>query len=423
LIGAVANGYAPYGVVGIAIFTAWAAYCAASTQGAHGTDVIPSLVGGLAAAGAFVWLSRERGAETGESVGLDRRQFLTGAAGLAAAAAFTGVVGRWAQNRHFSVAARRTAITLPTPTSPAVVPTGADLHAGGQPWQTPNSSFYRVDTVVYPPQVDPDSWKLRIHGMVDRPIELTYADLLKRPMIERWITLNCVSNTVGGPYVGNARWLGTRLADLLRESGVRPESDQLLMGDVNGTTIGAPTKVVMDGRDALLAVGMNGEPLPVAHGFPVRVVVPGLYGYVSACKWVIDIEATTYAQHAYWVDRGWAAQPDLQLASRIDTPRDGAVLSAGKQVAVAGVAWDQHVGVSAVEVQVDGGPWQRAELAPVPSADTWRQWVYRWTAPAPGAHKIRVRATDATGQVQTGTMRYPGPEGATGWHEISVQVG
>jgi DMSO/TMAO reductase YedYZ molybdopterin-dependent catalytic subunit len=259
--------------------------------------------------------------------------------------------------------------------------------------------------------------------MVDREITLTYADLLARPLIERWITLCCVSNEIGGNLVGNARFRGVRLADVLREAGVHEDSDQLFMTSVDRLTIGAPTKVVMDGRDAMIAIGMNGVPLPVTHGFPARIVVPGLYGYVSACKWVADIEATTFAKRsAYWVQGGWAQQTDIKLAARIDTPHNAETVAAGRAVAVAGVAWDQHVGVSKVEVQVDDGAWLPARLATVPSTDTWRQWVVAWTPPKPGSYTLRVRATDSVGTPQNEFVRDVFPSGATGLHTIVVRA-
>ena len=288
-------------------------------------------------------------------------------------------------------------MALPKVTAPPL-PRGVDLGKSGKPWATPNGDFYRIDTALSVPQIAPQDWQLRIHGMVDRPMTLTYKDLLARPMIERWITLCCVSNVVGGPLISNALWLGTPLADLLREAGIHPDSDQLFMTSYDGMTIGSPTKVVMDGRDSLLAVGMNGVPLPQEHGFPARIVVPGLYGYVSACKWVVDINATTFvAQQAYWPHGGWASgqlETAVRLESRIDTPRSGKTVAGGKPVAIAGVAWDQHVGVSTVEVQVNDDPWQPARLATVPSTDTWRQWVVAWTPPASGTYRLRVRATD-----------------------------
>lgn len=415
VVGLLAERNLLIGYAGIALFTAWGVYCAVSVRGSQGTDVLPVLIGGAAAAAALQHLLQQPEQQDG------RRQFLVGTAALAGLAALTGFGGRWWQHREYDVdeSIKQVAGKLPVPRTPAAEPKGADLGLSGQPWQTPAKDFYRVDTTLTVPQVSADGWKLRIHGMVDREITLDYDELLARPFVERWITLCCVSNEVGGPLIGNARWLGTPLADLLREAGVHADADQLLMTDVNGMSIGAPAKVVLDGREGLLAVGMNGAPLPQEHGFPVRVVVPGLYGYVSACKWIVDIEATTYEQRAYWVAEGWVAQPKLELASRIDTPRNGAKLRSGASVPVAGVAWDQHVGVSAVEVQVDDGPWQHAGLAPVPSTDTWRQWVWRWT-PTAGKHVLRVRATDASGNPQTPTPAEPYPAGATGYHAITV---
>ncbi|MGG8406871.1 molybdopterin-dependent oxidoreductase, partial [Streptomyces sp. 12297] len=323
----------------------------------------------------------------------------------------------------------RSALRLPPPASPAEpVPPGADLRIRQlSPFITPNRDFYRVDTALVVPKTRASDWSLTLHGEgVARPLTLDYDALLRRELIERDITLACVSNEVGGPYVGNARWLGVRLADLLREAGVRPPSqggpaDQLVARSVDGMTLGTPVETVMDGRDALLAVGMNGEPLPFAHGFPVRMVVPGLYGYVSACKWLRELRLTTFeAYDAYWVKRSWAARAPVKTQSRIDTPRSFAKPKAGR-VAVAGVAWAQHRGISKVEVRVDGGAWREARLAAADTVDTWRQWVWEWEA-AEGRHELQVRATDGTGRTQTGRRAGTVPDGATGWHTVVVNV-
>ena len=200
---------------------------------------------------------------------------------------------------------------------------------------------------------------------------------------------------------------------------MRPGADQLVARSVDGFTVGTPTAALLDGRDAMLAVAMNGEPLPISHGFPVRVVVPGLYGYVSATKWVIDMELTTFAAYdAYWVVRGWAQQAPIKTESRIDVPRGS--VSPGQRD-IAGVAWAQHTGIEAVEVQIDDGAWTEAELAPQDTTDTWRQWRLAWDA-TPGDHRIAVRATDRTGVVQTPTLAEPFPDGATGYHTVSVAV-
>jgi DMSO/TMAO reductase YedYZ molybdopterin-dependent catalytic subunit len=429
IIGILALRRLAYGLAGIAVFAAFGCYCALTDNASRGTDVIPTLVGALAAAAVMVLLvqvvQREDARRPDAEPQLtERRTYLAGGAGVAALAAVAGVGGRAAQHQRFDVTSARQKVTLPAPaTATRPLPRGVDLGKSGVPWQTPNGDFYRIDTALTVPQILPGDWGLRIHGMVDRELHLSYKQLLRRPLIERWITLCCVSNEVGGNLISNALWLGTPLADLLSEAGISPDSDQLLMRSYDGMTIGAPTKVVMDGRDSLLAVGMNGAPLPVAHGFPVRVVVPGLYGYVSACKWVVDITATTFAaDHAYWISAGWAQQDAIKLESRIDTPRSGKQVAAGRPVAVAGVAWDQHVGVSAVHVQVDDGPWQPARLAAVPSTDTWRQWVLPWTPPKPGSYTLRVRATDRRGTPQIEESAKPFPSGATGLHTITLHA-
>jgi DMSO/TMAO reductase YedYZ molybdopterin-dependent catalytic subunit len=352
-----------------------------------------------------------------------RRAFLiTGsvAVGIAGASA---LIGQRLSGPSSAVVRARTTLRFPPPAHPAPpLPAGADLRIKGlSPFITPNRSFYRVDTAIILPEVDPSSWQLKIHGMVDREISITFADLLRMPLIEDYITLCCVSNPVAGPYIGNARWLGASLARLLRSAGIRSGADQLLCTSVDGFTSGTPVQVVMDGRDALVAVAMNGAPLPVAHGFPARLVVPGLYGYVSACKWVTDINVTTFADaQAYWVPRGWSQQAPIKTESRIDVPNGSGPVTTGR-TQVAGVAWAQHKGIDAVEVRVDRGPWHRARLASVPGIDTWRQWVWDWDA-RPGNHVIEARATDATGYTQTALQAPPEPNGASGYPMVSVSV-
>jgi DMSO/TMAO reductase YedYZ molybdopterin-dependent catalytic subunit len=260
--------------------------------------------------------------------------------------------------------------------------------------------------------------------MVEREIMLTFADLIKRPLIEDYITLCCVSNPVGGPYIGNAKWLGVSLRSVLREAGIKAGADQLLCTSADGFTSGTPVQTAMDGRDALLAIAMNGTALPVEHGFPVRLVIPGLYGYVSACKWLTDIEVTTYAANvSFWAQRGWSAQAPVKTESRIDVPSLGGTIKAGKQTAIAGVAWAQHKGIEAVEVRIAKGPWQEAKLASVPDLDTWRQWVYFWDANVqPGNYLIESRATDKTGYTQTALQEPPEPNGASGYPSNLVTV-
>ncbi|MFJ3336074.1 molybdopterin-dependent oxidoreductase [Streptomyces sp. NPDC086766] len=360
----------------------------------------------------------------------DRRGFVVAATVAAAASAGVGALGRaLGGSSARDAVGSRNGLVLPGPASSAPpVPRGARVRVDGvSPFLTPNGDFYRVDTALVVPKVDARAWRLRVHGGgVREPVTLTFDDLLRRELVERDITLTCVSNEVGGPYVGNARWIGVRLADLLAECGVRPPSrggraDQLVARSVDGMTIGTPVEDVMDGRDALLAVGMNGEPLPFAHGFPVRMVVPGLYGYVSACKWIKDIELTTFdAYDPYWVRRGWAREAPVKTQSRIDTPKPFARPRAGT-VMVAGVAWAQHRGIDRVEIRVDDGPWQDATLAAEDSRDTWRQWSFPWRA-GKGGHTLTVRATDRTGAVQTVRRTRTEPDGASGHHSVVVTV-
>ncbi|WP_103530413.1 molybdopterin-dependent oxidoreductase [Streptomyces sp. SM11] len=362
--------------------------------------------------------------------GWDRRGFLIAATAAAAASTAAGAVGRTLNGRSAQDAvASRDAVRLPSPASPAKpIPAGAQPRVRGiSPFTTPNDSFYRVDTALVIPKVDANSWRLRIHGKgVRRDLGFTYQDLLQRPLIEREITLTCVSNEIGGPYVGHARWIGVRLSGLLKEAGVKPPSrggpaDQLVARSVDGMTLGTPVEDVMDGRDAMLAVGMNGEPLPFVHGFPVRMVVPGLYGYVSACKWIEDIELTTFDDFdPYWVKREWARRAPIKTQSRIDTPKPFGRPEAGT-VMVAGVAWAQHRGIEKVEIRVDEGPWRPADLAEQGTVDTWRQWSYPWKA-TPGGHTLTVRATDGTGEVQTEKRTGTVPDGASGWHSVVVTV-
>ncbi|MEV1076283.1 molybdopterin-dependent oxidoreductase [Micromonospora parva] len=351
-----------------------------------------------------------------------RRRFLTGSGVLLGTAVVAGLGGRWLAGRR-GVSAARDAIRLPAPVAPApAVPAGANLSlAQLAPYVTPNFGFYRIDTALVVPQVDPDTWRLRIHGRVGKERTYSYADLLARPLVERYVTLACVSNEVGGDLIGNARWLGVPLRELLDEVEPDDDADQVVGRSVDGWTCGTPTAALRDGRDALLAVGMNGEPLPVEHGFPVRMVVPGLYGYVSACKWVTELELTRFADFdAYWVPRGWSRQGPIKTQSRIDTPRRRNRLTAGP-VTVAGVAWAQHRGIRRVEVRVDDGQWQAATLAPTVSVDTWVQWSWRWDA-TPGEHRLQVRAADATGETQTDRTQGVVPDGATGWHTVTVTV-
>jgi DMSO/TMAO reductase YedYZ molybdopterin-dependent catalytic subunit len=440
------------GLAVLALFGAAGVAAAASQPEATGTDVLPTVAGMAAAAAALVILVRaarsafrpvspkvtaDPPAAAGAPVtpglpvseepserssGASRRRFLITGAGAAAVAAAGGGAGQLLLGR-LSVASSRAAVRLPVPAVTArAVPAGTQLNVAGlTPFFTSNSQFYRVDTDLVVPQVAPDSWTLRIDGMVSRPFEITFAELLRMPLTEADITLVCVSNEVGGTYSGNARWLGAPLATLLRRAGVRAGADQVLSTGTDGMTISTPLQTILDGRNALVAVGMNGQPLPVAHGFPARMVVPGLYGYVSATKWLTRLTVTTFAsQQAYWTQRGYAAKAPIKTESRIDVPKPLAQLPAGR-VAVAGVAWAPHRGISAVEVSVDNGPWHAARLAAAVGIDTWRQWVCAWDA-TPGLHSLRVRATDGTGAPQTSQEESPVPDGASGWDSVVVTV-
>jgi DMSO/TMAO reductase YedYZ molybdopterin-dependent catalytic subunit len=357
----------------------------------------------------------------------DRRRFLITGAGAAAVAAIAGGTGDKLLGR-FSIASSRAQVRLPAPAiRAAAVPAGTELRIPGlTPFFTSNASFYRVDTDLVLPQVSPDNWTLKIDGMVDRELEFSFDELLKMPLTEADITLVCVSNQVGGTYNGNARWLGVPLAGLLRKAGVKAGTNQVLSTSTDGMTISTPVAAIMDGPSlhgpsALLAVGMNGQPLPIAHGFPARMIVPGLYGYVSATKWVTKLTLTTFAaQKAYWTQRGYSAQAPIKTESRIDVPKPLSQVKAGR-IAVAGVAWAPATGIAAVEVNVDNGPWQHATLAAADGLDTWRQWMWAWDA-QPGLHTLQVRATDSNGVTQTSARTNPVPNGASGWDSTVVTV-
>jgi len=290
------------------------------------------------------------------------------------------------------------------------------------PIVTPNPDFYRIDTSLLTPQLDVASWRLTVAGMVDRPLQFTYDQLLALPLYEQYVTIACVSNEVGGNLVGNARWTGARLRDVLDQAGVQAGASQVVGRAYDGWTCGFPTEWVMtDEREALIVVGMNGETLPPEHGFPARLIVPGLYGYVSATKWLTQIEVTTWdAFDAYWIPLGWAKEGPILTQSRIDLPRPGSTIPAG-EATIAGVAWAPDRGVSQVEIQVDGGAWQPAELSTEISNTTWVQWRVQASV-ATGSHQVRVRATDGSGALQEERVTPPPPDGARGYHTITVSA-
>lgn len=419
--------------VGAALFAVagLAAVAAAVTRAdASALAFLPPAIGAAAGAAALLFLvaalrrwrdAREAGTA---SAGVDRRRFLLLTGSGAAVAVLAGVGSRLGSAATSSIAAIRAALHLPAPVSRVTVPAGAALRIPGiSPLFTPNADFYRVDTALSVPSVDPSTWRLTVDGMVDRRVELTFRDLLAMGLHEYAITLTCVSNEVGGNLVGNARWLGVPVRDVLARAHPASGADMVLSRSIDGFTAGTPLAALTDpGRDAILAVGMNGEPLPLEHGFPVRMVVPGLYGYVSATKWLTELKVTTFAaDQAYWTPRGYSPQAPIKLSSRIDTPRVDKPLAAGP-TKIAGVAWAQTVGISTVEVQIDGGAWERAALAAPIGADTWVQWSLDWNATR-GSHTLAVRATDRAGRLQEQKRTPIAPNGSTGWQSTLVRVG
>ncbi len=351
-----------------------------------------------------------------------RRAFLVWTVSTAGVAALVAGGGRLLQDRAVTADARH-ATRLPSPARPlSPPPPGASLDVPGiAPLITPNDRFYRIDTAFTVPRIDPATHTVRVTGMVDRPFTLSYGDLLALADTEADVTLCCVSNEVGGDLIGNARWLGVPLDRVLDRADVHDDATQVVGRSVDGWTGGFPVEAAYDGRAALVAVGMNGEPLPAAHGFPVRLVVAGLYGYVSDTKWLEEIELTTFdAFDAYWIPRGWAREGPIKTQSRIDVPHRGRPVAAGA-VTVAGVAWAGERGITAVEVSVDDGPWRPTELAAELARTSWRQWRYHWDA-EPGDHHLRVRATDGDGRTQTETVTPPRPDGATGHHRVRLSI-
>ena len=463
VVGLLAESRPGVGVAAFALFGA-AGYAAGLTEPLAGSTLtlVTAVAAVLSGVGVLLGLRSMLAPADAVREAASRRSFLTASGAAVALAAGTAALGRLFAGRTRSGLIGREQVTLPTaaaapaPSSTSSAPTVAAADAvedtvagtagttlpvepeattpvstvpfptpaqmasvpGVSPLVTPNEDFYRIDTALSIPRVDLDTWTLSFTGLVDSPFSLGYDELLALPMVERYITLCCVSNPVGGELVGNAKWLGAPLRDLVEMAGVRPEGTQLIGRSVDRFTVGFPTGAVFDGREALVAVGMNGEPLPLRHGFPARLVVSGLYGYVSATKWLSEVEFAGWDDFdAYWIPRGWAKEAPIKTQSRIDTPRPGTV-AAGINV-IAGVAWAQSRGVERVEVQVDGGPWLEATLPEELSVDCWRQWHLEHDF-SPGRHEIAVRATDATGETQTAEIASPRPDGATGYHTVTV---
>ena len=436
IVGFLAVRHAIVGAIGIGLFGLIGALAAWHRPGESGLAALPSVTGATIGIPLLVWLLHPKAPSSIEMpgpsrvpLGWDRRRFLVSTGSAAAAAVVAGGIAEIIERRR--VQAIRDAIpdTLPPVATPSgtginaptiIVPEGATL-SPVTPFITPNADFYRIDTALSFPRISLSNYTVEIGGMVDDPLTLTYADLLGRPQVERIVTLACVSNEVGGDLIGNASFQGVMLADVLNEAGVQAGAQQVFSTSLDGWTCGFPVGVALDGRDAMIAVGMNGEALPLEHGFPARLVIPGLYGYVSATKWLSTIELTTWdAAEGFWVPRGWARDAPIKTQSRIDVPRDGEKVAAGS-IKIAGIAWAQPRGVERVEVRIDDGPWQEARLGSDVTDDAWRQWVLDWDA-TPGTYTVQVRATDKDGDTQTADIARPDPDGATGYHTRTVKV-
>jgi DMSO/TMAO reductase YedYZ molybdopterin-dependent catalytic subunit len=412
----------PAGRILVGLLAVVAGGAAVTRQGAAVVDVAPSLVDlavGVLVLGALVRRIRAPGTAAG---GPSRRALVIATAATAGAGLLAGWAATAASAGSRRVSAAIARVRLPAPVSPApALPAGVSFGVPGvAPFLTPTPDFYRIDISLSPPQLDPATWALEIAGEVEQPIRVTYAQLLAMGLTESRTTLMCVSNEVGGDLIGTATWLGVPIRELLARARPRSGADMVLSTGADGFSASTPLSTLTDGRNAVLAVGMNGAVLPALHGFPVRMVVPGLYGYVSATKWLQRLEVTRFsAATAYWTTRGYSARGPVKVSSRIDVP--GSAVQPGV-VTVAGVAWAQHTGIQRVQLQVDDGPWRDCELAAEASVDVWRQWRFRWTATR-GTHVLRVRATDRTGLVQTARMQDVAPDGATGLHTVQVRVG
>ena len=445
----------PAGLVVVALAGAAATAATVTRAGATALAWVPVVVG-TAAGAVALWgfvrvLVRWRGAASLPSVGeapvatraagqlletptvhpktaatdgtLDRRGFFVLTAVGAVAAIAIGVGARVANVASASVEAARRAFRIPEPRSRVQIPEGAELDIPDvSKLFTPNADFYRVDTALSVPSIDPATWRLTVTGMVDEPFDIGYQDLLDMGLDEYVVTLTCVSNEVGGGLVGNAKWLGVPIRDLLARAKPQSGADMVLSRSVDGYTASTPLSALTDSEtDAILAVAMNGEPLPLEHGYPVRMVVPGLYGYVSATKWLTELKVTTFAQdEAYWTPRGYSAEAPIKFSSRVDTPRAGKRVTAGT-IPIAGVAWAQNVGIERVEVSIDDGPWQTATLSTAVNDDSWVQWFYEWEATS-GSHYVTVRAVNRAGEMQIEEAAPIAPNGSSGWQRTLILV-
>jgi DMSO/TMAO reductase YedYZ molybdopterin-dependent catalytic subunit len=436
VLGVVAYRKWALGVAGVLLMGAVIIAGVVTRAGVDPLDAVPSLIGTVAGLVVLrllmtrLWRMRawpgsgaDVAAKGTERPATTRRAFFAATGITAAAAGMAATGGRLLSAARSNIAQARESLQLPSPATAApAVPAGVQSAAPGvTQWITPNNEFYRIDTALSVPEINAEDWELRVHGMVEQEVTLTFQDLLDAELIESHVTLTCVSNPVGGNLAGNAKWLGFPLREVLRMARPKEGADMVLSTSEDGFSASTPLEVLQDDRDAMLAIGMNGEPLPLEHGYPVRMVVPGLYGFVSATKWVVDLEVTRFADSkAYWTDRGWSERGPIKTMARVEVPKSFAQVSAGK-VAIGGTAWAQTRGITKVEVQIDNGPWTEAVLSAEASVVTWRQWSFEWDA-TPGPHYIKARATDGTGEVQTDKRADPVPDGASGWQSVMVTV-
>jgi DMSO/TMAO reductase YedYZ molybdopterin-dependent catalytic subunit len=445
VLGVVAYRKWALGVAGVLLMGAVIVASVVTRAGVKPFDAIPALVGTAAGLAVLrllatrLWRMQQRpdmsadlpsrdskestNPKRPEGPAASRRAFFAATGVTAAAAVLAATGGRLLGAARSNVAQARESLQLPAPAKPApAVPAGVQSRAAGvTPWLTPTKDFYRVDTALSVPEINVQDWELRVHGLVEEEVRLRFQDLLDAELIESHVSLTCVSNPVGGDLAGNAKWLGMPIREVLKM--VRPQAgaDMVLSTSIDGFSASTPLEVLQDGRDAMLAIGMNGEALPLEHGYPVRMVVPGLYGFVSATKWVVDLEVTRFADStAYWTQRGWSERGPIKTMARVEVPRPFAKVAAGR-VTIGGAAWAQTRGITKVEVQIDNGPWTEAELSTEASLITWRQWSFDWDATA-GPHYIKARATDGAGELQTDQRADPVPDGASGWQSVMVTV-
>lgn len=427
VLGIVAYRKWALGVAGVVLMGVIMSAAVLTRAGASFLDAIPSILGtilGILALRLLISKLHQADPEKdrdGENV--SRRVFFVTAGITALIAGGSAFAGKAISGIRNKVQATRESLRFPAPKSPApALP--ANLKApveGTVPWLTPNKDFYRIDTALSVPLIDVNSWEIRVHGMVEEEFTMSFQDLLDAGLVERHVTLTCVSNPVGGNLLGNAKWLGYPLQEILKRAKPKSGANMVLSTSEDGFSASTPLSVLQENKDALLAVAMNDEPLPLEHGYPVRMVVPGLYGYVSATKWVVDLEVTRFEDKtAYWTDRGWSDKGPIKTMARVEVPASFAKMPEGK-VTIAGSAWSQGRGITKVEIQIDGGEWKAVKLADEANVNTWRQW-YLEVDLKPGLHNVKARATDAKDGLQTEERADPIPNGASGWQSVQFTV-